>query len=138
MLCTVGCQDKKGFSIGCTCYEDIRTIDNIVYTTFREACYKLSLLEDDKEYTDASKEANQWASMNYVRRLFVILLSSNCWSYFNGEIYLWKNLSVAIRSKGEIVINVASNRHDCLFKVLTALTDQGDFNMNDKKTIPQS
>lgn len=82
MLCTVGCQDKKGFSIGrimhvpprtgedyymrlllniqsgCTCYEDIRTIDNIVYTTFREACYKLSLLEDDKEYTDASKEAN--------------------------------------------------------------------------------
>lgn len=34
---------------GCTGYEDIRTVDNIVYPTFKEACYALALLEDDKE-----------------------------------------------------------------------------------------
>lgn len=34
---------------GCTCYEDIRTVGNIVYPTFKEACYVLGLLEDDKE-----------------------------------------------------------------------------------------
>lgn len=65
---------------GCTCYEDIRTINNIVYPTFREACYKLGLLEDDKEYIDAIKEANHWASADYARRLFVILLLSSCLS----------------------------------------------------------
>lgn len=34
---------------GCTYYEDIRTVDNIVYPTFKEACYAFALLEDDKE-----------------------------------------------------------------------------------------
>lgn len=76
----------------CTYYEDIRTVDTIVYPNFGEACYVLGRLEDDKEYIDAIKKANQWASADYVRRSFVVLLLSNfltrpeyaqdtCWSY---------------------------------------------------------
>ncbi|WOL17841.1 hypothetical protein Cni_G26634 [Canna indica] len=72
---------KKGFSIGRlhhvppTCrelyyqrilltkiygpqsYKDIRTIGNIVYPTYRDACYELGLLNDDKEYIEAIQEA---------------------------------------------------------------------------------
>ncbi|XP_012850810.1 PREDICTED: uncharacterized protein LOC105970521 [Erythranthe guttata] len=33
---------------GCTCYEDIRKVFDIVYPTFRDACYVLGLLDDDK------------------------------------------------------------------------------------------
>lgn len=76
----------------CTYYEDIRTVDTTVYPNFGEACYVLGRLEDDKEYIDAIKKANQWASADYVRRSFVVLLLSNfltrpeyaqdtCWSY---------------------------------------------------------
>ncbi|KAL8152827.1 LOW QUALITY PROTEIN: hypothetical protein V2J09_010595 [Rumex salicifolius] len=42
---------------GPTCYEDIRTVDGIVYPTFREACYALGLLDDEKEYIDGIMEA---------------------------------------------------------------------------------
>ncbi|KAI9082966.1 hypothetical protein K1719_035109 [Acacia pycnantha] len=51
-------------------YEDIRTVNQIVYPTFREACYALGLLDDDNEYIDAIKEAAPWASGNYLRKFF--------------------------------------------------------------------
>ncbi|XP_074283182.1 uncharacterized protein LOC141607728 [Silene latifolia] len=37
------------FVKGPTCYEDIRTVDRVVYPTYREACYTLGFLGDDKE-----------------------------------------------------------------------------------------
>ncbi|CAN7080162.1 unnamed protein product [Brassica oleracea var. botrytis] len=61
---------------GPTCYEDIRTVDGITYPTHKEACYALGLLDDDKEYIEAIKEASQWGSGVYLRRIFVYLLAS--------------------------------------------------------------
>ncbi|XP_028775968.1 uncharacterized protein LOC114732794 [Neltuma alba] len=93
---------KTGFSIGRICYvppgtgeafylrmllatvkgprsfEELRTVDDVLHPTFRDACYALGLLEDDKEYVDAIQEANQWATPNYLRRLFCTLLLCNC------------------------------------------------------------
>ncbi|KAI9116985.1 hypothetical protein K1719_011984 [Acacia pycnantha] len=51
---------------GAKTYTDIRTVNTVVYPTFREACYALGLLDDDKEYIDAIKEASSWASGNYL------------------------------------------------------------------------
>ncbi|XP_012833846.1 PREDICTED: uncharacterized protein LOC105954712 [Erythranthe guttata] len=174
---------------GCTCYEDIRKVFDIVYPTFRDACYVLGLLDDYKEYIDAIKEVNTWASGDYIRRLFAVMLLSNslsrpehvwqsCWldladgiaykqrlhknpdeldydrfemgrelqqclasitdeqrkiydvvmdavtndsggMFFlyghggTGKTFLWKTLSAAVRSNGEIVINVASSGRYC-------------------------
>ncbi|XP_012857514.1 PREDICTED: uncharacterized protein LOC105976799 [Erythranthe guttata] len=74
----------------CTCYEDIRKVAGYVYPKFQDACYVLGLL-DDKEYIDAIREVNAWASRDYIRRLFAVMLLSNslsqpehvwrsCWS----------------------------------------------------------
>ncbi|XP_025611896.1 uncharacterized protein [Arachis hypogaea] len=62
---------------GCVSFVDIRTVAGVVYSTFKEACYALGLLQDDKEFVDAILEVGNWASANYIRDLFVVLLLSN-------------------------------------------------------------
>ncbi|KAF1859002.1 hypothetical protein Lal_00000825 [Lupinus albus] len=52
-------------------YEDIRTVNNTIYPTFREACF------DDREYIEAIKKANEWGSSHYLINLFVTMLTSN-------------------------------------------------------------
>ncbi|XP_072084546.1 uncharacterized protein [Arachis hypogaea] len=47
---------------GPTCYEDIRTIDSVVYSSFKDACYARGLLDDDKEYVEAIVEASYLGS----------------------------------------------------------------------------
>lgn len=42
---------------GYTCFNDIKTVDGIVYATFKETCYALGLLEDDKKKVECIKEA---------------------------------------------------------------------------------
>ena len=59
---------------GATCFEDLRTVEGVVYETYREACYALGLLDDDKEYIDAIKEASFWDSGWFFRHLFSILI----------------------------------------------------------------
>ncbi|TXG69924.1 hypothetical protein EZV62_004859 [Acer yangbiense] len=85
------------FQKGCTRYEDIRTINGVEYPSFKDACYCLGLLDDDKEYIDGIKEASFWGSGHYIRRLFANLLLSNsmtrpefvwesCWKLLSDDI----------------------------------------------------
>ncbi|XP_012832537.1 PREDICTED: uncharacterized protein LOC105953423 [Erythranthe guttata] len=85
------------FQRGCTCYDDLRKVEDHVYPTFKDACFALGLLDDDKEYIAGINEANEWASGDYVRRLFVVLLVANnmsrpehvwecCWKEFAEDI----------------------------------------------------
>ena len=39
-------------------FEEICTVNGEEFPTFRDACYALGLLDDDKEYVDAIKEAS--------------------------------------------------------------------------------
>ncbi|CAO2834987.1 unnamed protein product, partial [Amaranthus hypochondriacus] len=95
------CPPKKGFSIGRmyhaypgsgeryhmrtllnyvkgpTCHEDIRTVFGILYPTFKDACFAMGLLDDHKEYADGITEASFWATAQYLRKFFAILLMSN-------------------------------------------------------------
>ncbi|KAI9084454.1 hypothetical protein K1719_033644 [Acacia pycnantha] len=57
-----------------------KNVNSVVYPTFREACYALGLLDDDKEYIDAIKEASSWASCNYLCQFFTSMLLSHCLS----------------------------------------------------------
>ncbi|KAL7097082.1 hypothetical protein ACP275_10G120600 [Erythranthe tilingii] len=64
-------------SKGAISYSDLRTIDGVVYPTFRDACYAMGLLDDDKEYIDGIREASDWGTTKYLRNLFAVLLFSN-------------------------------------------------------------
>ncbi|XP_072064478.1 uncharacterized protein [Arachis hypogaea] len=59
---------------GSCSYEQIRTIDGIVYDTFKDTCYALGLLEDDKEWDDCLKEASMWGTENQLCQLFSTIL----------------------------------------------------------------
>lgn len=55
-------------------YAEIRTVNGVVYETFKEACYAHGLLSDDKEWNDAITEAKMWATGSQLRDLFVTIL----------------------------------------------------------------
>ena len=57
-----------------TSYKDIRIVNGVVYPIFKEACYALGLLNDDKEWNDALLEASQWATASQLRELFMTIL----------------------------------------------------------------
>ena len=46
---------------GCTSYQNLRTVDNIAYSSYEEAYQAMGLLADDKEFIDAIKEAAELA-----------------------------------------------------------------------------
>lgn len=62
---------------GATSFDDLKTIDNVKYDSFKDACFSLWLLDDDKEFIDAIIECSQWGSGTYLRRVFFYLLVSN-------------------------------------------------------------
>ncbi|XP_057450048.1 uncharacterized protein LOC130741224 isoform X4 [Lotus japonicus] len=62
---------------GCTSFEDLRSVNNHVHDTFRQACLALSLLKDDREYIDGILDVATFASGSYIRELFVSFLLGN-------------------------------------------------------------
>nr|KAJ0203081.1 hypothetical protein LSAT_V11C500297320 [Lactuca sativa] len=69
-------------------FEEIRTVNGEEFPTFRDACYALGLLDDDKEYVDAIKEASHSGTGFYLRFLFATMLMSN--SLGRPE-FVWEN-----------------------------------------------
>ena len=43
---------------GSQSYKDIKTVENVVYHTFRKACFAKGFLGSDQEFVGASREAN--------------------------------------------------------------------------------
>ncbi|XP_042003866.1 uncharacterized protein LOC121752843 [Salvia splendens] len=78
---------------GATSYEDIRCV-NGVQDTFRDACYALGLLDDDKEYVDGIIEASFWSS-------------AHCFMLNDEEI---QNFALAEIEK--LLLNVGKSLHD--------------------------
>ena len=64
------------FSIvrGATSFEDLWTINGILYPSFKEACIALGLLQDDEEWDQCLKEAGQIQTGMQLRKLFATLL----------------------------------------------------------------
>ncbi|KAH1253626.1 ATP-dependent DNA helicase PIF6 [Glycine max] len=69
----------------------------IQYATYREACFAMGFLQDEREYVEAIKEANDWGTANYLRKLFVLVLLTGaiskpeevwnqCWHWLADDI----------------------------------------------------
>lgn len=61
---------------GPTSFQNIRAVDNVLCATFREACQKLGLLEDDTHWDQALDDASISASPHQIRTFFAIILST--------------------------------------------------------------
>nr|XP_043611899.1 uncharacterized protein LOC122583573 [Erigeron canadensis] len=55
-------------------YEDIKRVNGRVHETYKDACFALGLLNDDREYIEAIKEAKEYASGGYFRTLFATMI----------------------------------------------------------------
>ncbi|CAL4917033.1 unnamed protein product [Urochloa decumbens] len=62
---------------GCTSFEDIRTVNGVVHSSYKSACHALGFLNDDNEWIECIKEASNWASGMQLRQLFATILC-NC------------------------------------------------------------
>ncbi|XP_076945800.1 uncharacterized protein LOC143617009 [Bidens hawaiensis] len=73
---------------GPKCFEDIRIVDGFVCDSFRDACYRRGLLDDDKEYIEAIEEASHTANGYYLRNMFATMLIT---SSLSRPDYVWDN-----------------------------------------------
>lgn len=60
--------------VGPTSFEDLRTVDGVIYDTYQAACLKLELIGDDKEWFNAMNESKLCDSPYKMRNLFTIIL----------------------------------------------------------------
>lgn len=61
---------------GPTSFEEIRTIDGVACQTYREACQKLGLLENDQHWDTTMQEAAFSSMPQQMRTLFAIILTT--------------------------------------------------------------
>jgi hypothetical protein len=91
---------------GATCYDDLRKIGETQYFSYRDACFAMGFLEDDRVYITAIKEAKDWGSSHFLRRLFVIMLLANT---MNRPRHVWNEtkcwLSDGILYRQRIIAN---------------------------------
>ncbi|XP_058772421.1 uncharacterized protein LOC131646397 [Vicia villosa] len=67
-------------------YEEIRKVGDTQFDTFRDACFAMGFLEDDREYIGAIREVSEWGSGHFLRKLFVVMLLS---SAVNRPAHVW-------------------------------------------------
>ena len=73
---------------GPTSYDDLKTIDGYKHPSFREACFAMGFLQDDREFIEAIREAYDWGSGVFLRKLFVTMLIS---ASMNRPEHVWRN-----------------------------------------------
>ncbi|GKB86295.1 ATP-dependent DNA helicase PIF1-like protein [Tanacetum coccineum] len=109
------------------------TVNKKLYPTFKAACFAYGLLNDNKEWAHAIKEAAFWALAPQLRDLFVTMLLfcdvsrplhlwEQTWELLSkdilrgtGKTFLYKTIISRLRSERQIVLAVASSGIDSIF-----------------------
>ncbi|GKA30666.1 DNA helicase, partial [Tanacetum coccineum] len=108
---------------GCQTFEHIRTVNHILFPTFRAACEALGLLGDDKEWDIALEEASFSGTPNELRNLFAQLLIycevANPMKLWQGKIVL----AVASSGIASLLLPAGRTAHS-RFKLPLELTDE--------------
>ncbi|XP_058725711.1 uncharacterized protein LOC131597006 [Vicia villosa] len=99
-------------------------------TDNRDACFAMGFLEDDKEYIGALKEASEWGSGHFVRKLFVVMPLSGT---VNRPAHVWKE-SWRLLSD-ELVLTDAELQHLTLIEI-EKLLQENKRTLKDFKPIP--
>ncbi|CAH9082041.1 unnamed protein product [Cuscuta epithymum] len=118
---------------GARSFEELRTVDGVIHSTFREACSARNMLNDDKDYIDGLIEQSHWATAHELRITFVHLLLQEslsmpsmvwekCWSYLSDDILytIRKNLN-----DQELQLDEKQIKNYCLLEVEKLLQHRG-------------
>ncbi|GAU39679.1 hypothetical protein TSUD_320920 [Trifolium subterraneum] len=118
---------------GPTSFDEIKTVDNVKYASFKDACFASGMMDGDKEFIHAIKEASHWGSGAFLRIMFVILLVSSqlhrpC-SVWNST---WEEMSDDIQHKQrqvlrrpDLVLNVDQLKSYALAEIGKLLESNG-------------
>jgi hypothetical protein len=99
---------------GHTSFDEIQTVNYVKYNTFKEPCFALGLLDDDKDFIDAINQASHWGTASYMRKLFVALLITN--QFARPEVVwskTWESLTGDILYRQRCVTRVPGKCHLC-------------------------
>ena len=111
---------------GVTCHKDIRTINDVVYDTYKAAACSLGLLSDDKEIEFAMQETWDFGNSQKLRSLFSILLNfseiSNPKAIFDKFI---DHMMEDIQYQNPNIVNNNDLMNECLIKIDDLLQDMG-------------
>ncbi|KAH1247740.1 hypothetical protein GmHk_06G017557 [Glycine max] len=106
---------------GAQSYSDIRTINGVVYPTFRKTCFAKGFLGSDQEFISALQEANNWGTAHYLRKLFVKLLFMNTMDrpeYVWQQTWLWMADDITFNHRKQgIRLTEKETIHLCLTKI---------------------
>jgi len=81
----VGLQDVERYFMrlmllhfpGAMCFDNLKTVNGIVYATYREAAAAMGLLESDQVWDDTMYEATLWAMPHKLRDMFATICAFN-------------------------------------------------------------
>lgn len=78
---------------GPTSFSHLKTVDGIICESFREACQRRGLLENDQQWDMALEEASATQNANRIRHLFAILLTT---CVISSPLQLWEKYKNAM------------------------------------------
>lgn len=58
-------------------YKDLKEVNSFQHKTFRESCFAMKFLQDDKYCIEAIKETHIWSYDVFLRKLFITMLLSS-------------------------------------------------------------
>ncbi|KAJ1295317.1 hypothetical protein BS78_01G215000 [Paspalum vaginatum] len=111
---------------GCTSFEDIRTVNGVVHSSYKSACLALGFLKDDKEWIECIEEASNWASGIQLRQLFATILC-HCEITDPNRLWelKWEALSKDIQQTDNSIHSLApSHKRKCALMKIEKLLGQ--------------
>lgn len=129
---------------GAQTFEEIRTVDGIIYPTYKEACFHRGLLECDNEWHVALDDASNYATAPQLRELFVTLL---LYSVVSNPSALWENHWTALADDIDytqrkllhlpMLVVADSDKQSLALQAINSLLNQHGKSMADFPGLPE-
>ena len=116
---------------GARSYEDLRTVNGVLHSTFKEAALASGFIQDDNEYDQCLEEAVRSAMPSQLRVLFAYII---CYCEVSNALELWN------KYKGHLIEDFLRNGHSENLAIALAYQEIGmivsDCGFNIENLIP--